>query len=62
MHRPILSCNVRSRNVKIVPTPLTPPCEELDPQYDIKLVSAPKITVFLRKMINKNCCHQSCTF
>jgi len=54
-------------------TPHTaPPCEELDPAtlavndtdgnaYDIKLLSVQKITFVLRK-INKNCCHQSCTF
>jgi len=29
--------------------------------YDIKLVFVQKITFVLRK-INKNCCHQSCTF
>ena len=38
-----------------------PPCQELDPPYDIKLVFVQKITFVLRK-INKNCCHQSCTF
>jgi len=31
-----------------------PPCEELDPPYDVKLA-------FVQK-INKNCCHQSCLF
>jgi len=29
--------------------------------YDIKLVFVQKITFVLRK-IDKNCCHQSCTF
>ena len=40
-----------------------PPCEELDPSAvrDIELVFVQKITFFLRK-INRNCCHQSCTF
>ena len=38
-----------------------PPCEELNPPYDIKLVFVQKITFVVRK-INKNCCHQSCTF
>jgi len=38
-----------------------PPCEELDPKYDIKFVFMQKITFVLRE-INKNCCHQSCTF
>jgi len=38
-----------------------PPCEELDPPYDIKLVLVQKITFVLRK-INKNCYHKSCTF
>jgi len=38
-----------------------PPCEELDPAYDIKLVFMQKITSVLSK-IDKNCCHQSCTF
>ena len=36
-------------------------CEELDPPYDINIVSVQRITFVLRK-INKNCCHQSCTF
>jgi len=41
---------------------MAPPCEELDPPYDIKLVfCAEKLHNVLRK-INKNCCHQSCTF
>jgi len=38
-----------------------PPYEELDPPYDIKLVFVQKIAFVLKK-INKNCCHQSCTF
>jgi len=38
-----------------------PPCEILDPPYDNKLVFVQKIASVLRK-INKNCCHQSCTF
>jgi len=38
-----------------------PPCEELDPPYDIKLAFVQKTTFVLRK-INKNCCHQSCPF
>ena len=38
-----------------------PPCEELDPPCDIKLVFVQKITFVLRK-INKNCCHHICTF
>jgi len=37
-----------------------PCCEELDPPYDIKIVSVQKITVVFRK-INRNCCRQSCT-
>ena len=39
-----------------------PTCEELEPPYDdIKLVFVQKIAFVLRN-INKNCCHQSCTF
>jgi len=38
-----------------------PPCHELDPPYNIKLVFVQKITSVLRK-INKNRCRQSCTF
>jgi len=34
-----------------------PPCEELDPPYDIKPVFVHKIT-FVRRKINKNCCHR----
>jgi len=37
------------------------PCKELELSYDIKLVFVQKITFGLGK-INKNCCHQSCTF
>ena len=38
-----------------------PTCEEMDPPYDVRLVFVQKITFVFRK-INKNCCHQSCTF
>ena len=38
-----------------------PPCEELDPPYDIMLVFVQKITFALRK-ISKDYCPQSCTF
>ena len=41
--------------------PRAPPYEELDPAYNIRLVFVQKITFVLRK-INKNYCHQSCTF
>jgi len=38
-----------------------PPCGELDPPHDMKLVFVQEITFVLRK-INRNCCHQSSTF
>jgi len=57
---------------------VAPPYDELDPAtifssfhwksmiqlvtlYDIKVVFVQKITFVVRK-INKNCCHQGCTF
>jgi len=44
------------------PTPhRAPPGEESESPYDIQLVLVQKITTALGK-INKNCCHQSCTF
>ena len=39
----------------------SPPCEELHPPYDIKLVFVQKIT-FVPGKSTKNCCYQSCTF
>jgi len=40
-----------------------PPYEELDPPYDIKLVFfVQKITFFVLRKINKNCCKHRCTF
>jgi len=38
-----------------------PPCDELDPSKDIKLVFVQKIAFVLRK-INKNCCHAAALF